>query len=319
MADTIKKPKLEAGFYIKVRPTYCVTYYKHDHTVKEKTDKQIENEKNLQNNEANGQLSNKAKTKLKNAVNWLICAAKPKNVFDKNRNAHFKFRVNFVTLTIPPQSENQLSHKKTKVILNTWLSYHRKYSALKNYVWKAEFHKDGRIHFHITTDTFIHWKNLRDSWNRILKRNGLLEFHYKKFGNYDPNSSDVHSTKNVKNLPAYITKYMSKNNDTDFEMKGRIWGCNYALSEANQCREKIEVGQYWEWMATLNQFDIAKKEIRADSEEDEDEFLIATVYLFDINMWRKNITGRLRHLFYSHIEKINQGIAELTQTKLNII
>lgn len=319
MAVTIEKQLLPPGLYIKIRPTYVCTYYNYSREDKEKTEKQLENEKNLLDNKSNGNLSNKAVAKLKNAVNWLICAAKPKRVYDKINDRHFHFRINFITLTIPPQKNDSISPKKIKALLNTWLSYHRKYSDLKNYVWKAEFHKDGRIHLHLTADTFIHWRIVRASWNRILQRNGLLEFHYQKFENYDPNSTDIHSTKNVKNLPAYIAKYMSKDNDTDYEMEGRIWGCNYALSEANQCKERIELGEYWDWMSTLQNENIKHKLIETSPKDDSEPFVIGSLYMLKIEHWKEIITGRLKKLFYEHLLKIQSGIPEISQLKMNIV
>ena len=68
---------------IKVNPTYSVMYkrelkqagetsYRSQTLFKKKTDKQVENEQNLRNNDTNGKLSEKATKKLKNAINWLV-------------------------------------------------------------------------------------------------------------------------------------------------------------------------------------------------------------------------------------------------------
>lgn len=41
----------------------------------------------------------------------------------------------------------------------------------------------------------------------------------------DPNSTDIHGLYKIKNVPAYISKYMSKS-ETNKELKGRLWGCS---------------------------------------------------------------------------------------------
>jgi hypothetical protein len=185
---------------------------------------------NLKDNKTKGVMSKRSKQKLKESVNWLVVAAEKKNLKSLKFNQVVKFKINFITLTIPPQLDNMIEEKKFKTILNTWLTYHRKFSNLNNYVWKIEKHKDGRLHIHILTDTFIHYKNVRDSWNLILKRNGLLEFHFTKFNNYEPNSTDIHSIQKVKKVAAYVCKYMAKDNKEDLLYNGRVWSCSSKIS-----------------------------------------------------------------------------------------
>lgn len=123
------------------------------------------------------------------------------------------------------------------------------------YVWRAEAQKNGNIHFHIIINRFVHHRIIRDLWNSIQKKYGLLDDYFIKHGHYDANSTDVHSIKRIRNLGAYISKYMTKNdvasddvvivnNDSDFLSKsiysiishkriilGRVWSCCYFLSE----------------------------------------------------------------------------------------
>lgn len=189
---------------------------------------------NLKNNSTKGLLSEKAKQKLKGSINWLVVAAQKKTVKSLKTNNTFKFKINFITLTIPPQETGLVDEKKFKTILNTWLTYQRKMNKLNNYVWKIEKHKDNRLHIHILSDTFIHQRNIRNSWNLILQRNGLLEYHNKKFNNYNPNSTDVHSIKQVKKVAAYVVKYMSKNGESDNLYNGRVWSCSSKISAVMQ-------------------------------------------------------------------------------------
>jgi len=259
---------IHCGDHVYIQPTYFIIkpdYIGHELT---RSKRQIENQKNLLSNKSHGQLSSKSMSKLKNSVNWLLSAAKYKAVYSKRDRKTFWFKTNFITLTIPPQtsySEHSIKLKldskniqpvhtslKSSVpinylptvssavfqkCLNVFLTYSRKHSNIKlyNYVWKLEAHKDGRLHVHISSDIFYHYMHLRAAWNRILLKNNLLENHYKIHGNYDPNSTDVHSVYKVRNVAGYICGYMQKKPNLSKDFEGRIWSCSYSLSQKNKC------------------------------------------------------------------------------------
>ena len=163
-----------------------------------------------------------------------MCSAEPKKVFNRKFNAWFDFKVNFITLTLPDTAVKISDYDFKTKLLNPWLTYMRKFYGLKNYVWKLEFQKNGKLHLHITTDTFIHHKKIRSVWNKLLKSNNYLIDFAKKFNHSNPNSTDIHSVRKIKNLAAYMAKYMSKADAILKQIKGRIWGCNYELSRANK-------------------------------------------------------------------------------------
>jgi len=124
------------------------------------------------------------------------------------------------------------------------------------------------------TDTYINWYIVRKIWNRKLGKLGYIDRYSNKFkgltfqeyckevdkkgkvdecilrkrydyGNLskwrDPNTTDIHSLRKVKNAAAYIAKYMSKESkereeDYRYELKerrikGRLWGCSQSLSK----------------------------------------------------------------------------------------
>lgn len=172
----------------------------------------IDNQENLRNNDKKGKLSKKAVTGLRNSINWLCISAKKKWVFDKKKDRSFNFKVNFVTLTLPDTDQPISSADFQKKLLNPFLTYMRKYGGLKNYVWRLEFQANGKLHVHLTTDTFLHLRLIKDTWNRLLDSGGYLESFFKANGHRDPNSTDVHATKKIKNLAGYLSKYMSKKN-----------------------------------------------------------------------------------------------------------
>jgi len=69
---------------------------------------------NLKDNTTKGLISKKSKAKLKKAINWLIISSEQKKAFSLKTNHNYKFKINFITLTIPPQKEGLLSEKEVK-------------------------------------------------------------------------------------------------------------------------------------------------------------------------------------------------------------
>lgn len=60
----------------------------------------------------------------------------------------------------------------------------------------------------------MHYEILRDSWNKRLNNLGYIDTFEKKHGHRTPNSTDVHAVNNIKDLAAYMVKYMTKGNNT---------------------------------------------------------------------------------------------------------
>jgi len=287
-----------------ITPTSIILIPEFDKDYSKRSRKQIRNEKNLKDNKHSGKLSIKAKSKLKTAVNWLIHAAEVKQVYVKKSKSFFSFKVNFITLTIPPQSKGLISSKQFQSCLNTWLTYARKYYSLHNYVWKVEAHKDNRLHIHITADTFIHYAKIRESWNRILHKNGLLDTFYSKHGHLNPNSTDVHSVQNIRNLSSYILKYMSKDAALTAQFKGRIWGTSRSLSSNIKCSALLENGckkLHYEWM---NIPDVEYKPIESKPDALGDTKKIADMYLIKEHHWQGGIQGCIKDAYNNRIKRI---------------
>lgn len=81
---------------------------------------------------------------------------------------------------------------------------------MRSYVWKAELQQRGQIHYHITCDAFVVHTAIRDKWNDLQLKSGLLDEYRSKRGHVNPNSTDIHSVKKIKNIESYLVKYMSK-------------------------------------------------------------------------------------------------------------
>ncbi|CAM1344241.1 rolling circle replication-associated protein [Tenacibaculum amylolyticum] len=153
-------------------------------------------------------------------------------MFSKDNKVDYKTGqyVVFVTLTIPGKQIH--SDKEIKLLQTRYIENLQKTYGVKYYVWKAETHKSGNIHFHLLLDKWIHWTVHRKLWNKQLDKLGYLDRHFEKNGNRNPNSIDVHSLKTdkkgrkIKNPTKYIIKYMTKLEFGKRPVLGKLWGCS---------------------------------------------------------------------------------------------
>lgn len=189
----------------------------------------------------NIELSYSAKKKLYNAINWLVYNSAPRTIqYDSGKQLK-NFQVSFVTLTLPVKQFHTSQEIKEKCLNRFFVDLRKKYKV-KNYIWKAEFQKNGNIHFHVTLDKFIHYMALRSVWNDAIEVLGYVSKYQSKFinltfdqyvaqrrinsANQDqirsafnfgvksawkkPNTTDVKKVRNVRQLAGYLTKYMAK-------------------------------------------------------------------------------------------------------------
>lgn len=335
MMDT--SPILE----LHINPTYAVCVPQRLPGNYTRSEKQILNEQNLRQNKPKEQMSRKAIRRLTNSVNWLVASAKQKWIFDKPSKKRFSFRVNFITLTIPTLDHNVTDHQFKKDLLHNFINTCRVAYGLKNYVWKVEAQANGNIHAHFTTDTFIHWKDVRKVWNRILDKKGIIDNYRNKHKNMtferycelynydnsrsaqqmarafqqgvdcnwsDPNSTDVHAVHKVKDIAAYLAKYMSKNDDERRNIKGRLWGCSYNLSESNKLVVEIHGSQDTSIISELFKPEIAYKELTAVSSLTKLPFRVGEIFFYKISDWGSVIKGKLLDIFNQHRFNIRYNI-----------
>jgi hypothetical protein len=209
-----------------------------------------------------GIVSPQARRKISKAIDYLLYLSNDKILPDTSHGRAYKFKLAFVTLTLPSKQVHPDNLIKDQ-ILNQLFVELRKHYAVHRYIWRAEKQKNGNIHFHILVDKFIPWSELRDRWNRICEKLGyvsryrdemrrfhaggfrvredlLKQWEYKKQVQAykagkandwsNPNSSDIHSLRHVTNVKEYVIKYCTKNEDNS-EVTGRMWGCSYDLSD----------------------------------------------------------------------------------------
>lgn len=296
-----------SAYNIYIQPTYIVTMPEYSGINKARSHKQLKNETNLTNNTHKGVLSKKSMSKLRNAINWLTSSAKYKRVYSKADQKNFWFKVNFITLTIPPQRECVVEEKVFKKALHAWLIYAQKYFYLKNYVWKIEAHADGRLHVHLSADTFISYRKLRSSWNKTLDHYGLLDSHMEKFGNKNPNSTDVHAVRKVNDVAAYLCAYMVKKSALPASYKGRIWSCNYELSHSNKCKLQVDPTEMAACVKTLSHSAIRYAALESPPDALGQRKKIGEIFFVNTDSWSRIIKGQIKDEYDKHRFYIRQN------------
>lgn len=331
---------IHCGDHVYIKPTYFVTKPDFIGSSNKRSTKQIDNQKHLKNNNNNGVLSSKSLSRLRSSINWLCTSAKYKPVWCKQSRKSFYFKTNFITLTIPPQTTfseycillkfdtkyinpfhtllkstvpvnylPSVKHVQFTKCLNTFLTYSRKHPSIKlhNYVWKLEASQDGRLHVHFSTDIFYHYQHLRDAWNRILQREGLLNQHFKKFNNYNPNSTDVHSVHKVRDVASYMCEYMTKKPNLTKDFKGRIWSASYSLSNKNKCYTYLERGSDRRNFTFVDRPMIKYKRIESKPDCMGVKKTVASLYMLNEKQWNTDMDGLIKEAYNTHRQRIRDN------------
>lgn len=178
--------------------------------------------------------------RLKKAINTLVSIAEWKEATHFKSGKVFKWKLNFITLTLPAPQGTISDKELKKTCLDPFLKRARRKYGLKHYIWKAETQKNGNLHFHLTTDCFIHYEKLRNDWNQCLLPTGLIDKFEQKHGHRCPNSTDVHATYAIKNLVSYFIKYFTKDNKDGARVEGKMWDCSQSLKQKDKCTTVID-------------------------------------------------------------------------------
>jgi hypothetical protein len=225
----------------------------------------------LSDHKHHDKMSSQAMRKVQKAVKYLLFFANEKKGFSHVSGNSFKFKISFITLTLASTQMHDDNVIKA-VLLNQFLIEAKMRWKVSNYVWRAEKQSNGNIHFHVLTDKFIPWNELRNVWNRIQNKLGYVDRYraiqkafYKdgfklrkdlvqqwpereqkrayvngsKNGWNSPNSTDIHSLRHVHKIADYITKYLQKDSQTK-GLIGRLWGCSSSLCNIKGAQTDID-------------------------------------------------------------------------------
>lgn len=150
-------------------------------------------------------LSRKSAQRIKDSINILYACTKSKTIYEKSTGKYYTFKVNFITLTIPKLQVHTDSEIHKNIFLKFIRHCRKTYQGFM-YVYKAEVQDNGNLHYHLNTNTYIHYRILRDTWNNYCRKYGYVD----ELNNNDPNSTDIKAVHNKTALATYMAKYISK-------------------------------------------------------------------------------------------------------------
>jgi len=225
------------------RPTYCVI------TSVDPNGDSIKYDRHALSafNSKNELQSKQSKTKMVNAINWMLLFAEKKTVYSKtpyvSKNGellhYFSFRLAFITLTLSAEQKHPDKYIKEHMLQPFLYWMTRYYKA--SYVWKAETQLNGNIHFHITIDTFIHWKSIRAKWNGILQTHGYCKTFQDGSNDKGDAATQIKAIKNERQTAACIGGYLTKGS---IEEKNHFEICKERDKQHEKIKELVEKGNY---------------------------------------------------------------------------
>jgi len=188
--------------------------------------------------------------RITKAVNLLIMTAKDRVIWNEVTGREQRHKMSFITLTVSENDRNLEAREAYDKLLRPFLQWATKYKGLKTYIWKAELQKRGQIHYHITTHTFLNWREIREKWNNLQRQNGLLDSFRAKYGHDNPNSTDVHEVYKKSDLTSYLIKYIAKADSKKNSTTGKLWDCSQNLKSSNYPDYEVnnEQSTYMDWV-----------------------------------------------------------------------
>lgn len=273
-----------------------------------------------------GQLTLHSRKRLQKSINLLVAIASPKRVVAPKTGKKFTFKVNFVTLTLPSAQGKVLDIEIKKKCIDLWIKAMRRKHQLKSYVWRAERQYNGNVHFHITTDTYLPQDDVRNEWNRQLGKFHFIDEFHSKHKHRNPNSTDVHAVWKIRNIAAYMVKYMSKDPKThlteinaardlkgekhlipedhpfrkidlqpkwDDPISGKVWDCSQNLKSKERCVTELDQTIKQEIAAVISENHLKWK----DTEH-------CTLIFMGNAIMEKVLNGFLLHLYLSYLSNI---------------
>jgi hypothetical protein len=323
--------ELPGYFEISIHPTRINHYYvslrrRGKNTVlkdpdQDNEDKPSKRPSQFENNYHNGKISKQANRKICRAIDYMVYLAKPKKLPKTRKGQGFKFKLNFITLTLSsPQIHSD--YEITNKVFGRFADYLRRKWNVHHYIWRAEKQANGSIHYHVITDRFIPWLELRDTWNNCQELLGYVTryrkaqklwhkngFHYRpelepkwsykhQLKAYQegirtdwnsPNSTDVHSLRFVNNVRAYFKKYLTKSGQSS-RITSRLWGTSQSLSSISGARV-MEYSRISEELDRLEKDDKVQK-VHED---------FYTTYLVDMKYLIQSGYTELAKTFYDYL------------------
>lgn len=202
-----------------------------------------------------GRLCPGAKKRLFKAVEVLIQSTKDRVIYNPVIGFEHPFHLNFITLTVHSPDRMISGREAYKTLLSPFLQWFRRSKGCTSYIWKAELQERGQIHYHITSDTYIHKDELRAKWNELQRKAGYLDIYFEKKGHYNAPSAHVKAVRKIANMAGYIKKRIDtwdkKSNIRNEITKtvqniesvgGKVWDCSLNLKRGSYFITDLEYG-----------------------------------------------------------------------------
>lgn len=176
-----------------------------------------------------GSLSAGAAKRLKRALELLVDVSPVQKFVRPSDMKQFNFKLTFATFTLPSSQGSITDTQIVKECLGPMLQVMRRRWGMRHYVWRAEKQKNGNLHFHITSNRYMPYDQMRDEWNKCVNSLGFVDRFESKHGHRHPNSTDIHSVRKVRDIAAYMVKYMSKETPEKLQVTCKQWDCSVNL------------------------------------------------------------------------------------------
>ena len=229
-----------------------------------------------------GEITASTRKRIETAVDIFLQCSPKRRVFNPIIGKEQNFQLSFITLTI--SAHNQVPASEGHKALKSWLQHfkrpwHKKKMSepMTSYIWKAEVQARGQLHYHLTTNAWLHFAEIRRVWNDLQKARGWTNDYFLLKGHHDPNSTDVHSIYKIKDVRRYLSKYIAKQEYTDspadpeagfpalkvpIVLDAKVWGCSEDIKGKKRFTEKIDK---WTWLSMksgTDSGDLRKKEVK---------------------------------------------------------
>lgn len=185
-----------------------------------------------------GTITTGSARRIRKSVDILLQKSPERIIYNSVTQKYHPFTLNFVTLTVSSGRNIGLDEGYNN-LLKPYLRKLRSTGPI-SYIWKAEYQERGQLHYHLTTNRFIPWSSIRNNWNNLQRKNRYLDKYAQKHKHFDANSTDVHKVYKIKDVGAYLCKYLAKaeskmtkkgKGNTIVRSKGKIWDCSKDLKK----------------------------------------------------------------------------------------
>lgn len=198
-----------------------------------------------------GQVTKGVQKRIASAIDIFMQTTETKRVFNTVTGKGMDFRCGFVTLTITDYCTWTADECYDK-LLRPFMRIMKEKHGVDRYIWKYELQKRGNVHYHILIDQFIAYDKICTTWNKIQHKHRLTDTYAERMGHFNPNSTDIHKVWQIKNIAAYLGKYLQKGNEKvrlfhegfpalyyDREVKGKVWDCSTDLKRVRYSSEYV--------------------------------------------------------------------------------